>query len=242
MAEFTVYPAIDLRNGKVVRLTQGDPKRATFYEESPAKAAEHWISQGAQWLHVVNLDGAFGEDSHKNSESLLQILQTAEGRAKVQYGGGLRSLEDVDRVLALGVQRAVLGTLAYRSPNTMIESLKVSGPERLALALDSKNGRIRIEGWKVDSTLSPLEFVKQFQDEGLETAIFTNILKDGLESGVDIGGSRELSENTGLKLIASGGVASPADVHKVQGAGLSGVIVGRALYENRFSLQEVLPS
>jgi len=242
MNDFTVYPAIDLRKGRVVRLKQGKLGRATFYENSPAKTATQWINQGAKWLHVVNLDGAFGEDASENTDGLHQILRAADGRVQVQFGGGLRSLKDIEAALNLGVQRVVLGTLAHRSPETLVEALKEFGPYRVALALDSENDQIRIEGWTVEVKLSPLEFVKQFQADGLEIGIYTNILRDGLESGVDVEGSLKLAKSTGLKLIASGGVASPTDVRKVREAGLSGVIVGRALYENKFSLKEVLPS
>ena len=242
MKAFTVYPAIDLRNGQVVRLEQGKLRNETVFHDKAEQTATQWINQGAKWLHVVSLDGAFGKDENKNADSLRRILRASEGKAHIQFGGGLRSLADIELALNLGVERVVIGTLAYRSPEVLFEALEKYGPKRIALALDSKNGQIQIEGWTVNAELSPQKFVQQFQARGLDICIFTNILKDGLKGGIDLEGTVELARKTGLSPIASGGVASVRDVEKVREANLSGVIVGRALYDNKFTLREVLSS
>jgi phosphoribosylformimino-5-aminoimidazole carboxamide ribotide isomerase len=198
-------------------------------------------AERAEW-QMAGLDGAFGKDENKNADSLRHILQASEGKAHIQFGGGLRSLADIEMALNLGVERVVIGTLAHRSPEVLFEALEKYGPKRIALALDSKNDQIQIEGWTVNAELSPQEFVQQFQAKGLEICIFTNILRDGLKGGIDLEGTVELARSTGLSPIASGGVASVRDVEKVREANLSGVIVGRALYDKKFTLQEVLSS
>lgn len=241
MGAFTVYPAIDLRGGRVVRLVQGDPNRQTIYEDNPAAAARRWLEAGALWLHVVNLDGAFGEADSANRAALEAILVEA-GRhaAAVQFGGGLRRRVDVERVLALGVRRVLLGTLAAENPAQAGILLAKFGPEAVGAALDASDGLIRLRGWKDTSGLSASGLGKTLYGLGLRSVIYTDIARDGTGSGANIAACQVLQAETGLAVIASGGVHGLEDIRAARQAGLAGVIAGRALYQGNFSLQEAL--
>lgn len=241
MTEFTIYPAIDLRNGKVVRLAQGDPARQVQYSDDPAAIAYRWLSAGSYWLHVVNLDGAFGEDSRATIRALHQILEiTPEFDGLVQFGGGLRSFAAIEAALVAGARRVVLGTAAIEDPTLLQQALQRFGTERIAVGIDSRNGKVRVRGWLEESALSPLELGKKLVTWGVRTVIFTNISRDGVGTGVDSSASRELMLSTGLEVVASGGVNTLEDVRACRTAGLPGVIIGRALYEGAFTLQEAL--
>ncbi len=237
MTDFTLYPAIDLHNGQVVRLQQGDLNRRTTYSADPLETARRWRDAGADWLHIVNLDGAFSLDASANLSALRDILSLG---GAVQFGGGLRTLDDIERLLALGVTRVVLGTAAVENPDLVKQALQRFGPQAVAVALDARGGRIRTHGWAQESDLSPAVLGKALACAGLRTVLFTDIARDGLESGVNVAASRELARASGLQVIASGGAASLDDVRRVRAAGLSGLVLGRALYEGRFTLQEAL--
>ena len=243
MNDFAVFPAIDLRAGQVVRLSQGDPTRQTVYGTDPGDVARAWLAAGARWLHVVNLDGAFGAEETKNREGLGAILEAitgAGGGARVQLGGGLRSLADVERALALGVERAILGTLAIEAPQVVREAIARFGAERVGVGIDARAGRVRVRGWVQETPVDPLSLGQELYGLGVRTVVFTNIARDGVGTGVDVATTQRLAEATGLCVIASGGVASLEDVRRVRAAGLSGVIIGRALYEGQIDLQEAL--
>ena len=234
---FIVYPAIDLRGGKVVRLKEGDPARITAYSADPVEMAQRWLDAGANWLHVVNLDGAFGESDNVNRSALEKILKLG---MQVQFGGGLRSLDAIAQVLALGVSRVVLGTIAIEQPNVVAEALKQFGKEKIAVGIDARDGLVRVRGWKDDSGISATDLALQMRTLGLRTVIFTDIRRDGLGSGLNIPSTRELAEVSGLDVIASGGVHTLDDVMAAKEAGLAGVIVGRALYEGTLDLKVAL--
>ena len=240
METFTIYPAIDLRNGHVVRLQQGDRSHETRYSIDPAAAAKRWIEQGASWLHVVNLDGAFGEQSRTNLAALQEILKKANGKVKVQFGGGLRDLAMMDHVLRMGVSRVVIGTAAVLNPALLRSALDTFGPKKILLGVDARDGQVQVSGWEEGTRQSSEELITVFKKEGLVTVINTNILRDGMGRGVDITGSQALAERTGCEVIASGGVGSLDDIRSVREAGLAGVIVGKALYEEQFTLEEAL--
>jgi len=237
---FTVYPAIDLHHGQVVRLQQGDREKRTDFNLKPENAAEKWISEGAKWLHTVNLDGAFGEDSSQNIKALKRILLEASGSAKVQFGGGVRDLAAIKHLLKLGVYRVILGTAAVRDPVLMSSALEAFGPQKIVLGVDARDGLIRIAGWEEKTTQSPIALIKKFVSSGLKWVIFTNIRRDGMGTGVDVNTSKNIAAATGVNVIASGGVASLQDIQSVKSAGLAGVIVGRALYQHHFTLAEAL--
>jgi phosphoribosylformimino-5-aminoimidazole carboxamide ribotide isomerase len=240
---FTIYPAIDLRKGRVVRLMQGDPTRQTDYYDDPAVAARRWLEAGARWLHVVNLDGAFGESGDKNLAALEAILETAAGftpTALVQFGGGLRSLENIQRALTVGVSRVMLGTMAVENPDLAARALSQYGPERIGLAMDARDGEVQVRGWQSGAGLDPLSLGRQFYEMGLRTCAYTDVNRDGGGAGINLAATERFARATGLAVIASGGADSLEDVRLARGAGLSGIIIGRALYEGRIDLQEAL--
>ncbi len=238
---FTVYPAIDLRAGKVVRLQEGDPERMTAYSDDPAQTARRWLEAGARWLHVVNLDGAFGENQSLNRAALRMILKTtAAVSAKVQFGGGIRSLDAVKEALDLGIRRVILGTVAAEQPEIIGEAIQTFGSEQIAVGLDARDGLVRVRGWKEDSGIPAADLALQLKDLGLRTIIFTDIRRDGLGSGLNIDATRALAKATGLDVIASGGVHTIEDVIAAREAGLAGTVVGRALYEGTIDLGKAL--
>ena len=232
-----IYPAIDLRGGKVVRLKEGDPARMTAYSDDPAETARKWLGMGATWLHVVNLDGAFGESDDANRSALEAVLKLG---AQVQFGGGMRSLDAIEDAIALGVSRVVLGTIAIEQPKVVIAALNKFGPEKIAVGIDARDGLVAVRGWKSDSGILAKDLALQMRNVGLRTVIFTDIRRDGLGSGLNIPSTRELAEVSGLDVIASGGVHTLDDVIAAQDAKLSGAIIGRALYEGTIDLEKAL--
>ena len=232
-----IYPAIDLRGGKVVRLKEGDPARMTAYSDDPAEMARKWLSMGAVWLHVVNLDGAFGESDDANRSALEAILKLG---AQVQFGGGMRSLDAIEDAIALGVSRVVLGTIAIEQPKVVIAALKKFGPEKIAVGIDARDGLVAVRGWKSDSGILAKDLALQMRTVGLRTVIFTDIRRDGLGSGLNMPSTRELADVSGLDVIASGGVHTLDDVIAAREAKLSGVIIGRALYDGTVDLEKAL--
>jgi phosphoribosylformimino-5-aminoimidazole carboxamide ribotide isomerase len=238
---FTIYPAIDLRGGKVVRLKQGDPARMTAYSDDPAETARRWLDAGAKWLHVVNLDGAFGENDAANRSALEAILVAAKSfGAQVQFGGGMRSLDAVGQVLDLGVGRVVLGTIAIEQPEIVANALTRFGAERIAVGIDAREELVCVHGWKNESGKTAKELALQMRSLGLHTVIFTDIARDGLGNGLNISATRELAEASKLNVIASGGVHTLEDVQAARDAKLAGVVIGRALYEGTINLSEAL--
>ena len=232
-----IYPAIDLRGGKVVRLKEGDPARMTAYSDDPAEMARKWLGMGAAWLHVVNLDGAFGESDDANRSALEAILKLG---AQVQFGGGMRSLDAVENAIELGVSRVVLGTIAIEQPKVVIAALKKFGPEKIAVGIDARDGLVAVRGWKSDTGILAKNMALQMRTVGLRTVIFTDIRRDGLGSGLNIPSTRELADVSGLDVIASGGVHTLDDVIAARDAKLSGAIIGRALYEGTIDLEKAL--
>lgn len=243
MPTFAVFPAIDLRAGRVVRLAQGDPGRQTVYSDHPAKVARQWLAAGARWLHVVNLDGAFGERDTENRKALRAVLEaTTEvgNRPRVQFGGGLRSLDDVEQAISMGASRAILGTAAIEAPDLVAMAVARFGPDKIVVGIDALDNQVRVRGWSQKTQVDPATLGKDLYALGLRMIVYTNIARDGVGSGVDVAATQRLAEATGLRVIASGGVASLKDVERVRSAGLSGVIIGRALYEGQIDLKEAL--
>lgn len=240
MMTFTIYPAIDLRRGQVVRLQHGDPNRQTTFGDDPTAVARQWLAAGASWLHVVNLDGAFDEAGAANW-NVLPALTTLG--AQVQFGGGMRTLADVERALALGVTRAILGTAAIENPSLVSEAVQHFGPDRVAVGIDARDGRVKTRGWQTDTAVSPTALAQQMKERGITTIIYTDISRDGVLTGVNATATAALAGDTGLHVIASGGVASLDDVrHLLPHAsdGVAGVIIGRALYDGKVDLAETV--
>jgi phosphoribosylformimino-5-aminoimidazole carboxamide ribotide isomerase len=243
MQRFAVYPAIDLRGGKVVRLSQGDPARQTVYDHEPVSIARQWVTAGASWLHIVNLDGAFGDRGSHNEAALTTILDrvvSPDSTVQVQFGGGMRSLQEMDYVLSLGVQRVILGTVAVEDPDVVGEAVARFGTERVAVGIDTRDNRVRVQGWTRQTAVEPAALGQQLGRLGVRTIIFTNIERDGVGGGADVDAARHLADGSGLEVIVAGGVVSLADVRRARAAGLSGVVIGRALYEGKIDLKEAL--
>jgi phosphoribosylformimino-5-aminoimidazole carboxamide ribotide isomerase len=245
-----IFAAIDLKNGHCVRLRQGDPNAETVYGDDPAAMAEKWESSGADWLHVVNLDGAFGDldKAAKNIDALQAILDRVS--APVQFGGGLRSPADVERALNIGVSRVVIGSMAADRPRQMLDILGQFGPEQVALGLDVKDGQVATHGWRRLAETDPLKLVNLIQTAGLIHVIYTDISRDGMLSGVNIEATVALAQAGNsvspprrLRVIASGGVAGLEDIKRlkaVEPAGIEGVIMGQALYSGAIDLAEAV--
>ncbi len=232
-----VYPAIDLRHGRVVRLVYGDPTRETVHSDDPLATAQRWKAAGAAWLHVVNLDGALGE-----ATLALDTLRTLAGAGlPVQFGGGLRTLDDVQTVLDTGAARAILGTMAVQSPELAGAAVERFGVERIAVALDAKGDQVATHGWQQVSAWTPVELGKRFAALGVRHALYTDVSRDGDLSGVNVAATATLARETGLAVIASGGVASLDDVRALRETGLiAGVIIGKALYSGAFTLEAAI--
>jgi phosphoribosylformimino-5-aminoimidazole carboxamide ribotide isomerase len=237
MSVWDIYPAIDLRRGRVVRLMQGDPSRETQYADDPLHVARRWQEAGAQWLHVVNLDGALDQSGLQNLAALERTLTTG---LKVQFGGGMRDLDSIRRALDLGVSRVVIGTAAVENPALVEAALAEFGPERVALGLDARAGVVCTHGWQEDTGITAVEMGRRWAEKGVRWVIFTDVSRDGMGTGLNLDETVELAQVTRMHVIASGGVATLEDVRRTYEAGLSGVIIGRALYEGSVALEEAL--
>jgi phosphoribosylformimino-5-aminoimidazole carboxamide ribotide isomerase len=230
-----VIPAIDLMNGKVVRLRKGDFATQTVYSEDPAEMAERFRVAGARRIHVVDLDGARA-GRPVNGASVRAIAQV---EVEVELGGGLRTLSAVEEVLSLGVQAAVLGTAAVERLDLVREACR-RFPGRIIAGIDAKGGEVAVAGWEQGSGLPALEVARRVKEAGVACVEYTDVARDGMFSGVDAQGSAELQRAAGVPVVASGGVATLADVEACRRAGLAGVIVGKAIYEKRIDLAEAI--
>lgn len=237
---FIVFPAIDLHGGQVVRLSEGDPARQTIYSHEPVEQARKFIEAGASWLHVVNLDGAFGVADMANAKAVSAILSTAvQHNVFVQFGGGLRSRADIEQAFKLGVHRVVLGTVISEAPMIFENALARWGADRVVAGLDVRDGLLQVRGWQSATKLCAVDVAIDLRQKGLRHLVYTDISRDGLQNGVNLPATLALAEASDLQVIASGGVAGLTDIEKVRDAGLAGVIVGRALYEGAIALSSL---
>lgn len=234
---FTIFPAIDLRNGKIVRLAQGDPARQTTYGDDPRAQAEKFKDEGAEWVHVINLSGAFGEDASANLKALEAILTVG---LKVEFGGGLRDEETIRIPLEMGVERVFLGTAAIQNPALVDWAIARYGPQRIAADIGVRDGLVMIRGWQESTPLTLLEAGQRFRAQGLTWCVLTDVRRDGVGGGVSVESAVALQTATGLKVIASGGVSSVEDVRRVKQAGLAGVIVGKAIYDGSLRFRDLV--
>jgi len=240
-----IYPAIDLRQGRCVRLLHGDPKQETVFCDDPAEIARRWAGAGATWLHVVNLDGAFtsrlGALNSPNIRALQEILNAIE--AGVQFGGGIRSMDDMELLLELGVDRLILGTSAVRRPKLVRQAIAEFGAEWIVVGIDARRERVVTHGWTKKSKFSPVELGRRMQSMGVVRVLYTDVQRDGTLEGVNVEATARLACETGLKVIASGGVASIEDIRSLMAHetdGIEGAIIGRALYTGDIDLTEAL--
>ncbi len=234
-----VIPAIDLSEGEVVRLERGDMKKRTVYSDDPPAMARRWESQGAGRLHVVDLDGAI-EGRPMNLSALGDICEAID--IPVDMGGGLRTLDDIQAVLDLGVRWVLLGTSALTSPEVLRDALARFG-DAVCASVDARDGRVAIEGWVETSDISALEFAQRVEDMGVREIVHTDISRDGMLSGPNLSALREIAQNTDLRIIAAGGVKSLDDIRalkKLEPMGVVGAISGRAIYTGDLPLEEAV--
>ena len=231
-----VWPAIDLRGGKCVRLKQGDYQRETVYGDDPAAMARQWVGQGARCLHLVDLDGA-RDGSTANYEAVRQIVTAID--VPCELGGGIRDEETIAKYLKLGLTRLVVGTRALKEPDWFRQMCR-RFPKQLALGIDAKGGLVATDGWLNTSTTSAIEMARQFAAEPLAAIIYTDISRDGMLQGPNLAALAEMDAVVEVPVIASGGVTTAADVRELAKIGLDGCIIGRALYEGTLTLADAL--
>lgn len=232
-----LYPAIDMKNGKCVRLTQGLFDKVKVYSDSPKDMAKHWVSEGATFLHLVDLDGALAGKS-VNEEAICGILKAVD--IPVQIGGGIRSREAVERMLKLGVSRVIIGTRAVREPEFVRQMAEEFGPEKIVVGIDARDGFVAVEGWEQVSSRKAADLCSQMKEYGVRHVVYTDISRDGMLSGPNVEATASLTRETGMDIIASGGVSSVEDLQRLWDEGIQGVIIGKALYENRVELREAV--
>ncbi|MFC7064099.1 1-(5-phosphoribosyl)-5-[(5-phosphoribosylamino)methylideneamino]imidazole-4-carboxamide isomerase [Halobacillus seohaensis] len=236
---FTIFPAIDMRNGQCVRLEQGDFNKQTVYGDNPFEVAKGFVEAGASWIHMVDLDGA-KEGSKQNAEHVIKVAQQLE--ARVQIGGGIRSEEDVDYYLSRGIDRVIIGSLAVRDLSLTKRLLRKYG-EQIVIGLDARDGYVATEGWLEKSEVQAVDLGKELAEAGAQTFVYTDIAKDGMLQGPNTKEIVRLAEQTGVDVIASGGIQGVDDLQelkKYQSRNVIGSIVGKALYTNRIQLTEAL--
>ena len=233
-----IYPAIDIKNGQCVRLLQGRADAVTVYGADVASQARQWMEQGAKYIHMVDLDGAFTGKAG-NLEAVRQAVRSVT--IPVQLGGGIRTMDDIEKRLEeTGVSRVILGTVACREPQLVKEAAARYGGARIAVGIDAAEGRVAVQGWVEKTSLRPVELALRMRDAGIETIIYTDVSRDGMLGGVNIDATQELVEKTGLQIIASGGIGSLEDVRAVGRMGAAGVIIGKALYSGKIDLPSAL--
>lgn len=234
-----IIPAIDLQKGKCVRLSQGQKQTTTIYDGDPIRVAKDFELAGAHMLHIIDLDAAFSERRSPNRALLREIIRAIQ--IPVQFGGGLRKPDDVKEVIELGVTRAIIGTLAVESPETLKELVQIFGGDRIAVGIDAKDGEVMVRGWEQAGKIRAVDLAHTVGKAGIERVIYTDVARDGMLTGLNIEQTFLIARESGLKVTASGGVSSLDDIKRVSqlsAFGVDSVIVGKALYEGRFTLKE----
>lgn len=234
-----LFPAIDIRNGCCVRLTKGDFAQETIFAKDPSEMAKKWNALGGEYLHVVDLDGALAGKS-ENLVAIKKIIENVD--MPVQVGGGIRSIENIEMLLDLGVSRVILGSIAVKNPEIVKEACR-KFPGQIVVGIDAKDGEVAVEGWGVSAGISAVELAKKMANVGVERIIFTDIARDGMLSGVNVSATANLAEKSGVKIIASGGVSSLEDLielKKYEAKGIEGAIIGKAIYTGAIDLKEAI--
>ncbi len=238
MIDFELIPAIDLKGGKCVRLQEGIASRSTEYSDDPIAMALYWEEQGATRLHLVDLDGAFaGKTAHLSiAQSIFRAL-----KIPVQFGGGLRTLEQIERILDLGAARAIVGTVAVDHPDTVMKAVQ-RHPEAIVVVIDARKGNVALRGWTDQTAVPASELARRMKDLGVQRVIYTDVARDGMLAGVNYEETERLCREAGIPVIASGGVSSIEDVRVLwerRACGIEGVILGRALYDRKIDFTDL---
>lgn len=236
-----LFPAIDLKEGKAVRLLQGRMEDSTIYADDPVNVAKEFEQQGAEYLHMVDLNGAFS-GKPMNDETIRQIVKSVS--MKIQVGGGIRTMERITELLGLGVERVILGTIAVKNPELVAEAARRYG-KRVIVGIDAKDGLVAVQGWSETTKMRAVELGKAMKAVGIESVVFTDISRDGMLQGPNIKSTAQMAQETGLSVIASGGISTLVDLHNLQaevqkGVSIEGAITGKALYSGAFTLREAL--
>ena len=234
-----IYPAIDIRGGKCVRLLKGDFEKETTFSDAPEEMAKKWEAMGAEYLHLVDLDGALAGMS-KNLDTVKKILTAVD--IPCELGGGIRSMENIKEVLDTGVERVILGSVAVKNPALVKEACAKYG-ERIVVGIDAKDGMVAVDGWGVSSDVKVTELAKKMKAVGVKTIIYTDISRDGTLEGVNVEATARLAKESGVKIVASGGVRSEADIRALlphERDGIEGVIVGKSIYMGTLDLAAAL--
>ena len=231
-----IFPAIDIKENKCVRLLQGDFDKVNIYGDDPSAMAKRWEDKNAQFIHIVSLNGARGEGK-VNDESIKKILSTVN--IPIQIGGGIRSQERVQELLNMGVNRVIVGSIAIKNKE-LLKKLVKKYKEKIVVSIDAKNGKVAVQGWEEISDVDSIELCKELEQIGVKTIVYTDISKDGMMIGPNFNIYEKLSKETNLDIIASGGVTTIEDVKRLKDMDLYGAIIGKALYENKIELKEVL--
>ena len=231
-----IYPAIDLKNGQCVRLKQGRFDDVTSYGDDPVQRAKIWEEAGATYIHVVDLDGARTGNSY-NLEAIKKIV--AAVNVPVQTGGGIRAMRDIEQRIDAGVSRVIIGTAAVNNPELVKEAVRVYG-DKIAVGIDASKGMVATDGWEKISDVPAIELCKKMAEIGVKTVVYTDISKDGMMSGPNIESTKELVEQSGIDIIASGGVSTMSDLEGVESINAQGVIIGKALYQGALDLKEII--
>ena len=235
-----IFPAIDLLDGKCVRLKQGAEQTAKIYHDDPAEMAARWQNLGAEFIHVVNLDGAFGR-AKKNADAIRAILHAVQ--IPIQLGGGIRSVDDAERWLRTGVERVIFGTAAVKAPEDVYESIARFGAKKIVVGIDARSDKVAIEGWENQTDIDIFAFAEKMKANGVERIVYTDVRRDGELSGPNVDRTIELAEQTQLHVIASGGFSAIDHVLDLAGrksAFIEGAIIGTALYEGKIDLSELI--
>ncbi|MDR7814038.1 1-(5-phosphoribosyl)-5-[(5-phosphoribosylamino)methylideneamino]imidazole-4-carboxamide isomerase [Lacrimispora sp.] len=232
-----LYPAIDLKDGQCVRLKQGEFKEITVYSQKPEEVAALWQSQGATFLHLVDLDGALAGRS-VNEKVIKKIADTVS--MPIEIGGGIRSEEAIESMLSLGVARVIIGTKAVENPEFIRDMVKKFGQDRIVAGVDAKDGMVAVEGWEKISGITASELCNRMREYGVRHIVYTDISRDGMLTGPNVEYTKKLTEETGMDIIASGGMSSMEDLRQLYRAGVRGAIIGKALYEKRIDLKEAI--
>ena len=238
---FTLYPAIDIKDGKCVRLLFGDMEKDTIYNNDPLDQAMWFVDQGAEWLHIVDLDGAVSGNK-ENKKSIEKILKKLKDKVKIQIGGGIRNIDDIDFWLQRSVNRVILGTLAIENPK-LINQLGKRYFKKIIVGADVRDGKLASHGWKKQSDIKALDLIKKFKSSIVSSIIYTDISKDGSLQGINFDQTLNFAMSISHPVIASGGVASLNDITRLSEEfenGIQGVIIGKALYDNKFTFSEAL--
>ena len=232
-----IFPAIDIKDKKCVRLTQGDFDKVNVYGEDPSLMAKKWADYGAEFIHVVNLNGSRDEIGI-NDETLAKVAKAVD--VPIQVGCGIRDEKRVKELLDLGINRVIVGTMAIENKELLKELIEKYKAEKIVVSIDAKNGKVATHGWEKVSDIDSVDLCKELEQIGVETIVYTDISKDGMLEGPNFDIYKELSQKTSLDIIASGGVTSIDDVKRLLDMNMYGAIIGKALYDNRIDLKEVL--